>query len=279
MTEQTTSHKKASMPLEDQFFQLMESIHRGENRLTELLEFPYSEAVFRDLPQNSLPLSDSSFLEVFTHRSFLHEKIQEGSGLKSYERLEFFGDAVLELVFASLCFESFPGATEGELSKLRSAHVNEAALTELSDVLALGKWCLLGKGEWHQEGRNRSKLKSDLFEALVGLVFRELGYNKARDFIDQVLELYLNQEERPFLRKDRLIQFDDKSRLQEIFMAEFGQLPKYRSKELEQGYQVDLYLGKTLIVSEKSKSKKQAEKNCAKKILKEELWKGIKNAH
>src|SRR5690242_8666501 len=110
------------------------------------------------------PLCESAL----THKSWLNERAE--AGRTDNERLEFLGDAVLALVVSDLLMRRFPDHPEGELSKKRAALVNEGGLARLAEVLALGQWIFLGRGEEQAGGRQKRSILADAFEALIGAV-------------------------------------------------------------------------------------------------------------
>lgn len=144
--------------------------------------------------------------EAMTHSSYANER--KINKLKCNERLEFLGDAVLELVSSDYLFNKFPDKSEGELSKLRAALVCETALYGCSHDISLEKYVFLGKGEDAGGGRKKPSLISDAFEALIGAVYLDGGFENAREMILQ------------FILADKWVEkaseTDSKSKLQEI---------------------------------------------------------------
>ncbi|MBI5233042.1 MAG: ribonuclease III [Deltaproteobacteria bacterium] len=158
--------------------------------------------------------------EVFVHSSYLNEK--KGKDLKSNERLEFLGDAVLATVVSHILYSRFTGIDEGELTKLRSRLVNKRILARLSKDMGLAEYLMLGKGEALNGGRENPSILSDLFEALVGAVYLDSGYEGAYKFIE---ERFL-----PLIEKTltELRDFDFKPELQELVQKRFKEEPCYR---------------------------------------------------
>lgn len=129
----------------------------------------------------NISFSDRALLKLaFVHRSFANEYKREGT--PHNERLEFLGDAVLELIISSLLYEFFPDVREGELSQLRAKLVDATACQGYLYALQLDDFLLLGKGEQLNLGRGRSALHSDLFEAIIGATYLDGGWKKAKDF-------------------------------------------------------------------------------------------------
>jgi ribonuclease-3 len=157
--------------------------------------------------------------QALTHSSFAHEKRDRHN---HNERLEFLGDAVLELIISDYLFYSFPHFPEGKLTRLRADLVCEASLAKLAYSLNLGHYLRLGKGEAGGGGYNRPSLLADAVEALIGALFLDLGLERCREY---VLELY-----RPVLQglRDGMLRHDYKTLLQEFAQASYSITPEYR---------------------------------------------------
>ena len=154
---------------------------------------------------------DESLLrQALTHSSFSNEQKINKAG--NYERLEFLGDAVLELVTSEFLFRERPDVPEGELTKQRAAMVCEPALSFCAKELELGKYLRLGKGEESTGGRKRDSITSDVMEAIIGAIFLDGGLEKAKDFIHRFVLTDL---------EDRQLFYDSKSSLQEVVQGKF----------------------------------------------------------
>ncbi len=164
--------------------------------------------------------------EALTHRSVLHESSPKQSPLPKptldNQRLEFFGDAVLQLALTEVVFEHFPEADEGELTKMRARFANRHMLCRLGGALSLGDYLRLGKGEESSGGRSRPSNLADAFEAVVGAIYLDGGFAAARRFVLAQLHPELDQlnagpdEDNP------------KGRLQEMIQEHCGKNPVYR---------------------------------------------------
>jgi len=155
---------------------------------------------------------------ALTHSSFANEHNQS---LESNERLEFLGDAVLELAVSESLFHRFPQAHEGQLTRVRSRLVKEKTLAQVARDMGLNRVILLGRGEESQGGRERDSLLADATEALIGAVFLDAGYQAARDFVARaLLSLWPDSPELPKVK-------DYKTRLQEITQQLFKKRPVY----------------------------------------------------
>ncbi|AKS42438.1 ribonuclease III [Wenzhouxiangella marina] len=165
------------------------------------------------LPGIDHEFSDPDLLtRALTHRS-------HGPG--HYERLEFLGDSLLNLVAAELLFERRPHAAEGDLSRLRSRLVRDRTLAEIAQDLDLGTHLRLGQGEMKSGGYLRESILADVVEALIGAVFLDGGFEEARRVVRSLLE----KRERELPEADRLK--DPKTRLQELLQGQGHDLPEY----------------------------------------------------
>lgn len=156
--------------------------------------------------------------EALTHSSYANES-EDASG--DNERLEYLGDAVLELCVSAEAFVRYPEASEGQMTRMRSALVKEKSLADAARTVRLDDYLLLGRGEETQGGRQRDALLADALEAVFGAVFLDGGYAAARTLILRLFER--SWPERP---TERLAK-DNKSRLQEITQQRFRSLPVY----------------------------------------------------
>ncbi len=159
--------------------------------------------------------------QALAHRSFLNE--QDGSPMDSYERMEFLGDAVLELVVSNELYQRLPDLNEGELTKARAALVCGESLSQLAQTLSLGEFLLLGKGEEASGGRQRESLLAAAFEAVVAAIYLDQGYGQARQFILDALADQLEE----FCRRGAPPE-NPKSQLQEYFQGLGRPSPRYR---------------------------------------------------
>lgn len=219
------------------------------------------------LTQLNLTFKDSTLLmRAFTHSSYAHEsKI----AVKSYERLEFYGDSVLGAYVTKNLFLNFDNMNEGQLSKLRSALVNEESLSSIADFLNLSKFLIVGKGELAIEVN--SGIRCDLFESLLGAIAIDQGVDRANEFLDLVISRYENETGQQFFSADKLVDFDPKTKLQEETLSRFKCLPEYRAQKVGQEFKVELYVNGQSLGSFTSASKKAATKEIAKHCLKNNL--------
>lgn len=198
---------------------------------------------------------------ALTHSSFANEQ-----GCAHNERLEFLGDAVLELAVSEELFLRFPDAPEGSLTKLRAKLVSMPSLAEMAKSLELESRILLGKGEESQGGRERDSLLSDAFEAVLGAVFLDGGFEAAQKVVLTLFASRWPREVEP--PKTR----DFKSRLQELTQREHKSRPIYRllgstGPEHEKLFEVELSLPDGRLVRAPGSSVKKAEQAAARQAL------------
>lgn len=157
--------------------------------------------------------------QALSHGSFVHES--EGERERSYERLEFLGDSVINLVVSDLLFRSYQDAQEGFLAKARARLVSEPLLARIARNLNLGDYILLGKGEEKEGGRSRDSILADVLEAVVGAIYLDSGYEASKGILAKWFAPLLEElgEQPPA---------DAKSRFQELIQKRGGGLPRYR---------------------------------------------------
>ena len=201
---------------------------------------------------------------TFKDKRLLQESLTHKSCKESYnnERLEFLGDAVLDLIVGEYLYEKFPDVAEGELSKLRASLVNEAGFAKLAQALDLGKYIYLSKAEERNAGREKPSLLSDAFEALMGAIYREAGLGKVRDIIVDLIEKSYND-----ITLDAVFK-DHKTTLQELTQALFSQTPEYKvlgsyGPDHKKEFEIAVYIEEKLYGQSRGKSKKDAQQKAA----------------
>ncbi|MCD6293410.1 MAG: ribonuclease III [Deltaproteobacteria bacterium] len=203
-------------------------------------------------------------LQAFRHSSYVNEHV--GAGLEDNERLEFLGDAVIDLAVSHLLMEKNREADEGTLSRFRSMVVDEAGLHAVATRLELGCYLLLGKGEDRSLGRQKPSILADVTEALIGAIYLDGGFDVTKKIIEKLFAPLLKK-----LETDDLVQ-DFKSLLQEFTQQTFKSLPKYRLTE-ETGpahdkvFRIALAVNGIVLAEGKGKSKKEAEQRAAKEAF------------
>lgn len=214
--------------------------------------------------------NDKALLKkAFTHRSYINENRSEQ--LEHNERLEFLGDAVLELVVTDFLFNHFTEKTEGELTAFRAALVNTITLARAADELGMNEYLLLSKGEAKDTGRARQYILADTFEAFIGAIYLDHGYDRAQQFISDTLFKYLDE-----VIKKRLWQ-DSKSHFQEQAQEHEGVTPTYKTlKEIgpdhDKRFVVGVFLNDELVAEGEGKSKQEAEQMAAEHALEVREW-------
>jgi ribonuclease-3 len=205
------------------------------------------------------------FDQALSHSSFINE--QPSQGRLHNEKLEFLGDAVLELVVSRELFNDYPQYCEGELTKLRAAIVRKTTLAKVAKKSGIGPYIRLGKGEEQGGGRKRNSLLADAMEAIIGAIFLDAGLGAARRFI---LRHFSEEIER--LDQDHH-KMDYKSILQEITQSRFQTLPKYTvlsemGPPHDRMYKVSLSIAKEPYAVGSGRSKKEAQQRAARIALK-----------
>jgi ribonuclease-3 len=207
--------------------------------------------------------------QAFTHRSYLNENRK--SGVEHNERLEFLGDAVLELVVTEYLYNIYPNKNEGDLTALRSSLVNTQSISDVAHGLGFNDFLLLSRGEAKDTGRARQYILANTFESVIGAMFLDLGYDAAKIFIKVNLIPTLDQ----IIEKGTWM--DAKSKLQEIVQDKVGVTPRYDTvKETgpdhDKTFTVAVFFGENKKTEGSGKSKQEAEQEAARKILVENKW-------
>ena len=202
--------------------------------------------------------TDSSILtHALSHSSYANEMRMNKE--KSNERLEFLGDAVLELVTSEYVYKEYSDLSEGDLTKLRASIVCEQTLSACARDLKIGDYLLLGKGEDITGGRERDSLLSDALEAVIGAIYLDGGFTNAKEFIRSFILANL---------KNKDLFFDSKTILQEIIQNNNGQKLRYRLLSEEgpdhnKTFKVAVYVGTEEIGIGTGRTKKAAEQEAA----------------
>jgi ribonuclease-3 len=202
--------------------------------------------------------------QAFMHPSYIYEK--DDIGVSDNQRLEFLGDAVINLAISHLLMETFPEMKEGDLSKYRASLVSESGLYQIARGLKLGEYLFLGKGEERTNGRKKPSILTDALEALIGAIYLDGGFVEALRVISELFS--------PLLKRKGLGNSisDFKTELQEHSQEAFQSTPEYRL-EKETGpdhnktFYIAVYLKGDLMGKGKGKSKKEAEQKAAKEAL------------
>jgi ribonuclease-3 len=212
---------------------------------------------------------DATLLDLaFTHRSYVNEA--RGGKAPAHgehnERLEFLGDAVLELSVTDYLYRAYPDSDEGEMTSYRAALVNAVMLSSVAEELGVNECMLLSRGEAKDTGRARSTILANAFEAIVGAIYLDQGYGAANGFITQ----HLLPRMKEVLEKGTWR--DAKSEFQEYAQAKYGLTPKYETVSAEgpdhdKRFVVSVTVGEVSLAEGEGKSKQEAEQEAAKKAL------------
>ena len=218
----------------------------------------------------NLKFKNKDFLiQAFVHRSYLNEN--PDFYLNHNERLEFLGDAVLELVVTECLYQNHPEKSEGEMTNWRAALVNAKMLAKIAQNLDLNKFLLLSRGEEKEMGKARQYILANTFEALIGAIYLDQGYKACQDFIKK----YLINELPEIIEKG--LYKDAKSCFQEETQERVKITPTYKVLE-EWGpdhakhFIIGVFLGEELIAKGEGSSKQEAEEEAAKKALEIKNW-------
>jgi ribonuclease III len=209
-------------------------------------------------------------ITAFCHRSYLNE--HPDFHLPHNERLEFLGDAVLELIVTEYLYTKYPQKNEGELTNWRAALVNAKILGDLAKELGFNDFLLLSKGEEKETGKGRQYILANTFEALIGAIYLDRGYEVTKDFVEKKLI----ERKLPEIIEKGLFK-DPKTRFQEEAQERVKVTPSYKVLE-EWGpdhakhFVVGVFLGDMLVAKGEGSSKQEAEQEAAKNALKIKGW-------
>lgn len=218
----------------------------------------------------STEFNDKGLLKrAVTHRSYLNE--HPNQNIKHNERLEFLGDAVLELATTDFLFENYPNRPEGELTAIRAALVNTNSISDAADEIGVEPHLRLSKGEREASGRGRQFILANAYEAIIGAIYQDKGYKKAEEFINWTL----------LKKADDIIASDSwrdpKSIFQEEAQERVSITPEYKTLS-EEGpdhdkvFTVGVFLEDDKVAEGEGKSKQEAESAAAEKALHKKGW-------
>jgi ribonuclease III len=206
-------------------------------------------------------------LQSMTHTSYGHEFLQEKPiALRDNERLEFLGDAILDVVVSDILLESFPNANEGQLSKMRAAVVNEKTLMQVAKSISLQDCIRLGKGETQTGGNLKASILSSTLEALIAAIYLDGGFHAVYAVVRHLFAPLFSDE------RGLIIFYDHKTQLQEMAQARWKITPTYHllgtsGPDHAKLFEVEVRMnGKALAIATGS-SKKEAEQNAARTAI------------
>lgn len=232
-----------------------EEIHKNLTKLEDVIGVTFADKTM--------------LLSAITHRSYLNEHRE--ADWDHNERLEFLGDAVLELVITDFLFKKYTDKPEGELTAVRAALVNTVSLAAASEKLGFNDYLLMSKGEAKDVGRARQYILANTFESIIGAMYMDQGYDVAKVFIGE--QLFAKTEE---IVEKRLWQ-DPKSRFQELAQEQASVTPTYETLSQEgpdhdRVFTIGAFLRKELVAEGKGRSKQEAEQEAAEKAIAAKGW-------
>ena len=208
-------------------------------------------------------------IQAFVHRSYINESVK--SKMSHNERLEFLGDAVLELATTNFLYNKFQDLAEGELTTYRAALVNTKSIGAVAKELGFNDYLFLSRGESKDFGKARVSILADTYEAFIGALFLDRGYEFAKDFIEKTL----------LIHTDEIIEAgkykDPKSTVQEKAQDVIGVTPSYKvvsesGPDHDKKFVIAIYFGTEKIAEGEGKSKQEAETDAAKNALTDKGW-------
>ena len=217
-----------------------------------------------------LKFKDKNLLvQAFVHRSYINENPK--FNLSNNERLEFLGDAVLELIVTEYLYKKYPKKSEGELTNWRAALVNAKILAETASEIGFNDFLLLSLGETKELGKARQYILANTYEAVIGATYLDSGYEECKKFIKKNLTIKL-----PYILKTGLFR-DAKSSFQEKAQENVGITPSYKvlkewGPDHSKHFIVGVFLNSEIISRGEGSSKQEAEEEAAKKALEEKKW-------
>lgn len=210
----------------------------------------------------------SILIQSLTHTSYGHEHLQEKNPAhRDNERLEFLGDAILDVILSDILLETYPQANEGQLSKMRAAVVNEKTLAEIALNLRIPNCIRLGKGELQTGGESKASILSGTFEALIAAVYLDGGFYAVYPVVRHLFNPFFTDEKAAFVSSH-----DPKTQLQEKVQAKWKVTPTYHlckttGPEHAKTFEVEVRIVDQTLARAEGPSKKQAEQNAARNAL------------
>lgn len=202
--------------------------------------------------------------EALTHRSFVNET--DDRSAKDNERLEFFGDAVIDFFLSDQLIERFPDSREGELTRIRASLVDEESLAQLAARIDLGRYLRLGRGEEKSGGRGKKSIMADAYEALLAAVYLDGGAGPVKRMVEAHFAPLMERHAAGMVSQDYKTEF------QQLSQGKLGAAPKYILKETagpdhERFFTVETFVGEECLGEGSGRSKKEAEQAAAREGL------------
>ena len=207
--------------------------------------------------------------QAFIHRSFLNENPR--TGLEHNERLEFLGDAVLELAVTDYLYREYPESPEGELTSYRAALVNANTMADFANEIAMNDYLFLSRGEAKDTGKARLYILANAIEALIGAIYMDQGYDSAEQFIERFLYKRASDVVKKKLWRD------SKSLVQEKAQEHVGVTPSYKvvretGPDHDKHFTIGIFFGEEKIAEGRGHSKQEAEQDAARAALVAKKW-------
>jgi ribonuclease III len=201
---------------------------------------------------------------ALTHRSYVNEN--PSLPCRDNERLEFLGDAVLELTVSDMLMKKFPDCSEGELSKMRASAVNEQPLAGIARRFRIGEFLLLGRGEEASGGRQKPSLLANAFESIIAAMYIDAGFDRTAGFIGRLFEPLIEAGAAASLYRDY------KTAVQEVCQNRFRELPRYillseTGPDHDKRFEAGLVVGERVIAAGTGRNKKEAEQQAARAAM------------
>ena len=201
---------------------------------------------------------------ALTHRSYINENREQN--IENNERLEFLGDAVLELIISDHIYKKYPEKHEGELTAIRSALVRTESIAEESKKMGIGQYLLLSKGEEESGGKDKEYIIADLYEAVLGAIYLDKDYETAKEYVTRTILKKVDKvvEEELFI--------DPKTKIQELSQAKYKVTPTYtilkeEGPDHDKHFTIGLFLENKEIAQGVGTSKQKAEEDAARKAI------------
>lgn len=198
--------------------------------------------------------------QAFTHTSYVNE--HKRGAVQDNERLEFLGDAVLQLLVSDYLFKTYPKRPEGELTRMRASVVCEPSLAYFAERLELGRYVLLGRGEEQLGGRHRQALLADLFESFIGALFLDAGIEETKAFLEKHMFPYIESNDFGLLMKDAKSKLQERSQHLGLGAVDY-RIVEERGPAHDREFVVEVSIGNERFGLGKGRTKKEAEQRAA----------------
>lgn len=255
-------------------------MHIVNNRFTRHIRYAFQKATGR-LPVDSSRIRElweledrigywfrdwNLFNQALTHKSYANEVLKDNR--QHYERIEFLGDSVLDMVISDILMKKYPDSNEGELSKRRSSLVNTRRLAHVATEFGLGDYLLLGKGEEQTLGRSKSSILSCVYESVIGAIYLDSGFTHVSRVIRAHFEPLISSKIKKFVYRDF------KSRLQEHVQSAYKTVPEYTlvnesGPPHEKEFEITISINGKAYGTGRGKNKKEAQQRAAAEALKQ----------